>query len=133
MNDQNIFEIATRQKVRFHSPKGQLSCEDLFDLPLTSASGPSLDGIAKGLHRQLKDAEEFSLVSVPSKASELLQLQFAIVKHVFEVKKAEAEVARLAREKREQKQRIMEIMSHKQDEALQGKSLEELQKMMDEL
>jgi len=36
-------------------------------------------------------------------------------------------------EKREQKQKILKILSDKQDESLQNKSIEELEKMLEEL
>ena len=32
----NIFEQATRAKIRYHSPNGLIGVEDLWDLPLTS-------------------------------------------------------------------------------------------------
>jgi hypothetical protein len=35
----NIFEQATRAKIRFSTPVGMLSVEDLWDLPLTSTQG----------------------------------------------------------------------------------------------
>ena len=59
-----MFEKATRRKLRFTSAAGLLSTEDLWDLPLTSATGKAnLDDIAKALNRRLKDAEEVSFVA----------------------------------------------------------------------
>ena len=51
----NIFEMATRKKIRFNSPQGDLSTEDLWDLPLSSKVNgkANLDDIAKDLHRLL--------------------------------------------------------------------------------
>ena len=56
-----------------------------------------------------------------------------IIRHIVAVKQQEAEERLKAKERREQKQRIMEIMADKQDEALKGKSLDELQKILDEM
>lgn len=45
----SIFEQASREKVRFQTQVGQVSVEDLWELPLSSkANKPNLDDIAKG-------------------------------------------------------------------------------------
>lgn len=132
----DVFELAARKKFRFETSKGQLSAEDLFDLPLTLSAGKgsvSLDGVARSLHKQLKEDEEISFVSETSKSDAVLQAKFDLVKRVIEIKKAEKAEALQTAERRAQKQRIMEIMWHKKDEDLQGKSLEDLEKMLESL
>jgi hypothetical protein len=127
----NIFEQASRLKLRFDTPKGLLSAEDLWDLPLTSGNGKAnLDDVARGLHRELKDADTESFVVKPAKADETLQVAFDVVKHVIDIRLAENEEARVKTENREKKQRILELISRKQDEALSAKSVEELQDMV---
>ena len=64
---------------------------------------------------------------------EELEVQIAIVKHIVSVKLAEKESAEKALAKKEQKQKIMSILAAKENEALQNSSVEELQKMLDEL
>ena len=125
--ERNIFEIATREKYRFPY-KGMISVEDLWDLPVTA-----LDGIFKTLNKQMKTAQEESLLETRSKEDEALANQIDIVKHIVFVKRREADERLRAKERREKKQRIMEIMADKQDEALKGKSLEELQSMLEEM
>ena len=127
MTVENIFEYATRNKVRFPF-KGMISVEDLWDLSLTN-----LDSIHKVLNKQVKQADEESLLNVKTQSDELLEVQIAIVKHIVSVKLAEQEAREKASAKKAQKQKIMAIMARKQDEALENSSMEDLQKMLDEL
>lgn len=127
MKTTNIFEYATRNKVRFPF-KGVISAEDLWDLSLTN-----LDSIYKTLNKQMKQSEEESLLKTKATVDEELEVQIAIVKHIVSVKLTEKESAEKALAKKEQKQKIMSILAAKENEALQNSSVEELQKMLDEL
>lgn len=124
---ENIFEYATRNKVRF-SFRGMISVEDLWDLSLTN-----LDSIYKELNKQSKQSEEESLLNIKTQEDELLNVQIEIVKHIVSVKLAEKEAREKASAKKAQKQKIMSIIAAKQDEALQNSSIDDLQKMLDEL
>jgi hypothetical protein len=124
---ENMFEVATRCKFRFPF-RGQISVEDMWDLDLVH-----LDSIFKKLNSQVKQANEESLLVTKTKEDETLSTMIEIVKYIVSVKLAEENARLQAREKREKKQRIMEIIASKQDEALQGKSVDELQAMIDEL
>jgi len=119
-----MFETAVRNKYRFPF-RGQVSVEDLWDLSLTN-----LDSVFKTLNAQKKQESEESLLSERSAADTELETKIAIVRHIVAVKLAERDAAKSAKEKRERDQRIMEIIAAKQDEALQGKSIEELQAML---
>lgn len=127
MNTVNMFEVATRGKMRFPY-KGMVSVEDLWDLGVSA-----LDSLFKALNSQMKQANEESLLNTKSKADETLDLQIEIVKYIVSVKLAEKEARDKAAAKKEQKQRIMQIMATKQDEALQNASMNDLQKMLNEL
>lgn len=124
---ENIFEYATKNKVRF-SFKGLISVEDLWDLSLTN-----LDSIYKELNKQSKQQEEESLLNIKTQEDELLNVQIEIVKHIVFVKLAEKEAREKAAAKKAQKQKIMSIIAAKQDEVLQNSSIDDLQKMLDEL
>lgn len=123
----NIFEVATRNKYRFPY-KGQISIEDMWDLPVTE-----LDKIFKILNKQVKTAQEESLLKTKTKEDEVLENQIKIVRHIVSVKQEEENNRLKEKERKAQKQRIMEIMADKQDEELKGKSMDELQKMLAEL
>lgn len=127
MTVENIFEYATRNKVRFPF-KGMISVEDLWDLSL-----PNLDSIYKTLNKQVKQSEEESLLNTKTNIDMELEVQISIVKYIVSVKLAEQEARDKARTKREKKQKIMSIIAAKQDEVLQNSSIDDLQKMLDEL
>ena len=126
MSTANIFEVATRKKYRYPY-KGMITTEDLWDLSLTA-----LDSIYKTLNKQAKQSQEESLLNT-SASNETLENQIAIIKYIVATKQQE-QVDRLKeKERAEQKQKIMEILADKQDETLKGKSVEELQKMLEEM
>lgn len=127
MRVENIFEYAVRNKVRFPF-KGMIFVEDLWDLSLTN-----LDSIYKTLNKQVKQSEEESLLSTSANVNTELEVKIAIIKHIVSVKLTEKENAEKAADKKAQKQKIMSIIATKENEALQNSSIEELNKMLDEL
>lgn len=127
MTTDNIFEYAVRNKVRFPF-KGMISVEDLWDLSLTN-----LDSIYKTLNKQVKQSNEESLLDTKPQTDKELTVQIAIIKHIVSTKLAEQEAKEKAAVKKEQKQKILAIMSAKKDEALQNSSIDDLQKMLDDL
>ena len=122
----NIFEAATRYKYRFPF-KGMISVEDLWDLKLQD-----LDSVFKLLNKEKKQSDEESLLQVKSEADQELENKIQIVKFIVQVKQAEAAERLAAKDKKERNQKIMRIIERKQNEALEGKSLEELTAMLEE-
>ncbi len=127
MKNEKMFEIAVRNKYRFPF-RGIISVEDLWDLNVES-----LDLVFKELNSQIKRVQEESLLQTKSKQDKELELKIDIVKYIVSVKLEEADLKLKAIEKKEQKQKILKILSDKQDESLQNKSIEELEKMLEEL
>ncbi len=123
-----IFEKASRMKLRFDTSKGQLSTEDLWGLSLQS-----LDTIAKATNKKLKEDSEESFISARSTTSTVLDLQMDILKHVIAVKLAEKDAAALRAEKRAKLDQLKTIYAAKQNEQLSSKSLEDIEKLMAEL
>lgn len=127
MKNEKMFEVAVRSKLRFPF-RGLISVEDLWDLNVEN-----LDTVFKELNSQIKRAQEESLLKTKSKQDEELELKINIVKYIVSVKLEETDLRVKAMEKREQKQKILKILSDKQEESLQNKSIEELEKMLEEL
>lgn len=122
----DILEKAIRLKLRFNF-KGMLTVEDLWDLKLNE-----LDMIYKELNQQKKLQESESLLT-NNLINDIVNLQIEIIKYVVEQKQAEQLAEQTKIEKQQQKQKILEILSRKQDEDLQNKSTEDLLKMLENL
>lgn len=125
---ENMFENATRNKIRFDSGKGLIGVEDLWDLPVKK-----LDLIYQELDEKLERTNRRSLLEVKSAEDEAFETQMEIVKHIVRVKQAEAKAKLDEKEKSEKKQRIMEILKNKQDESLQNLSEDKLKEMLEKL
>lgn len=122
----NIFEAAFREKLRF-TYRGVSSVEDLWDLPVEE-----LDNIYKDLRAKQKETEGESLIST-NKPDFKLELSVAVVKHIVEVKLAEAEDAKNSKARREQKKALTEVLARRQVAELESKTPEEIQAMIDAL
>lgn len=131
MENVNIFEYASRNKVRFTTSKGVITTEDLWDLSLES-----LNSIAKSLNKKIKemnDEEDFINKSSKSKEDTVTQVAFEIVKHIINVKLKEREDRLAKKEKAEKRERLRKALEEAEDNDLKSKSVDELRKMLDKL
>ena len=122
-----IFEKATREKFRYPSAKGQLTTEQLWELPLTAKSGFSLDDVAKAVNAELKAVATESFVATeanPAKAT--LETKLEVVKHVIAVRLAEDQAAKAAAAKKLEKEKLLAVLGRKQDAVLENLTEAEL-------
>lgn len=126
MENQNIYKYAAKNAVRFFY-RGVISVEDLFDLDVEA-----LDSIYKNLKKEQKNANEESLINSKSSADKELEIKIAIVTDIVKDKLEAEEKAKKAVERRERRQRILNIIDTKQNEALQNKSIDELTQLLAE-
>lgn len=130
----SIFEQASIQKVRFPSVRGELTVEQLWDLPLQSKNQFDLDTVAKEVNASLKAVTEESFVApTTSPAKHKYELMLELVKHVIAYKLKVNEEQRNRAEKAAKKDRLVAILGEKQDEALKALTPEELAKQIAEL
>ena len=127
MTTERLFELATRNKMRFPF-KGMISVEDLWDLSLTN-----LDSVFKTLNAEAKKSEEESLLNTKSKEDEEISNKIEIVKYIVSVKLDEKKKREDAKKNAEMRQRLLEIKAKRQDAALENMSDEELDKTLAEL
>lgn len=129
---QDLYKIAVQRRFTFPTAAGECSVSDLFQLPLTSASGrANLNDVARELYAQIQSAAVVDFVGEaadPENSTAGIKLE--IVKDVIATIKAQREAATKAAEASNAKRRILELINKKQDEALSEKSVEELQALL---
>lgn len=127
MNNTNIFEAASKNKYRYPY-KGMITTEDLWDL-----TPAQLDIVYKALNKGVSEAQVSSLMCKVTEVDAELLNKIEIVKYIFNAKEAEAEARKNDAAKHAKKQRILDILAQKQEDALQNMSEDDLKKMLDEL
>lgn len=127
MTTENLFEMATRSKLRFPSTKGELSVEDLWDL-----SDKDLDMVYKNLKDQEVKSSEESLLD-DANVDPKLTAAIGIVKYIFITKRNERLAEKERINKKLTQRKYIDALSKKQDEAIEKMSEAELRAMIDSL
>ena len=128
----NVFERASRQKYRFASAKGDLTTEQLWDLPLTSSTQANLNSIGMEIQDDIARLSKGSLVeTASSKVLTVLEDKLEIIKHIIATKqedrrKAESRAARAA-----ERQKLLEVLNDKNEDELKSLSREEILKKLE--
>ena len=125
MTTENLFEMATRNKMRFPSTKGELSVEDLWDL-----SDKDLDVVYKNLKDQEVKSSEESLLD-DANVDPKLTAAIGIVRYIFTTKRKEKLAEKERSNKKQTQKKYIDALSKKQDEAIEKMSEAELRAMID--
>ena len=131
---ETLFLQASRLKLRFPSSAGDLTTEDLWDLPVTSArtGRPSLENIGNTLLAQQREIVDTSILSTSTTnpAKQRVDLSVEVVRFVIQTKQAEAQAKEQAETRRQEKTRLDDII--RQREA-QETPLDELRQRRDQM
>lgn len=123
------FKKASQQKLRFVTDRGVLTVEQLWDLSQTS-----LGNLLKSIKKVLKDTnadDDLAFLTTETKTVDVEnQLRFDIAKDIYLTKKKEAEELRTAKETKEHNQKILDLIQGKKEDALKGKTVEELEALL---
>lgn len=119
------FKLASQQKLRFQTPKGLLSVEQLWDLSLAE-----LDALAVSLEQEHATSAKKSFLTKSTPKDKTAKLRFDVVLDVLNTKaEAEAEAAQKLEDKAHN-EKILGMIAEKQDESLKGKSVTQLKAML---
>lgn len=131
INAPTLFELATRQKLRFASPKGLLTTEDLWDLPMTGNT--SLDTVSKLANRDVKVSAEESFVVDATPVNDIAVLKLDVLKHIIAVRKAEQAARMAAQEKADRRRKLLYLLAEKDNEKDAAMTREEILKELESL
>lgn len=129
----SMFEVASREKIRFESSKGMLTVENLWDLPLQSKNGDDLDSVAKQVNKDLKETEEESFVNPSTKKNVDAQLKLDIVKHIIKVRLDENKAKLEAQEKSARRKLLLEALQNKQQQNIMNMSEEQIKQELEKV
>lgn len=126
----NLFQEAARNKWRFPTARGLLSVEQLFELPLTE-----VDAIAQELHKDLEKTKDKSFLKNNNRprAEAYLQNQFNLVLEVIKIRQDEIDEAEHKAAKAAKKQKLVDLLAKRKDEAFNEMSESEIEKALAEL
>jgi len=130
----NIFEYAARNKLRFQSARGELTVEQLWDVPLRSRDGFDLDAVAKAANKAWKEVSEESFVETSKTAAHVRrETSLEVVKYVIDAKLSEEHAAKTRADNRIEKEKLLAILAEKQAGKLSDLSEKELQRRIEAL
>ena len=129
-----MYKKASQQKLRIATNRGMLSVEQLWDLPKEE-----IGQLAVALRKRIKDARgingdsELDFLQPAEHAEETTdELTFRILNDIYQTLQADEDSARRLAAKRQRNRKLLEVIARKQDQELEGKSIEELEKMLEE-
>lgn len=122
-----FYKIASKQKLRFQTGKGLLSVEQLWEL-----SEAELDALAVSLEEQYNESGKKSFLVKRSVKDKTTKLKFDLVLDILNTKVEERIASEERAEKRQKNKKIIELISQKQDETLKGKSIKQLEAMLED-
>ena len=121
----SIFKEAAKLKLRFKA-KGNMAVEDLFDLPLTSKDGVSLNDIAKEIYKNIKEDSGVDFVGEVIETDRIEELKLQIVKEIIKDKKDDIKRKEESEVKKSHNANIDKLIAAKEAEALSNLSIEDL-------
>jgi hypothetical protein len=122
-----MFDTVTRNKVRFVTIKGNVTVEDLWDMPLQAKNNFDLDTVAKAIAADIRKNEEDTFVATATKSSVADVLKLDVVKHIIAFKIAENAVKAKRVSDAARRSQLQAAIADKSEDALKNMSVEDLQ------
>ena len=128
MESFDLFQEATRLKLRYQTSKGSINTEDLWELSLTS-----LNDLAKELNKQCRELEEESFIDEKSSNDKRLEIAFELVKYIIRYKLNEKNNQQIEKERLTKKEQLISILRTKEEQELTQLSMEQIKEMLNNL
>ena len=124
----DIFERASRKKLRFHTNMGTLLTEDLWDMDLER-----LDELTQGLNKIVEESKQLSFIHDKKATNPDDKLRFDLALHVINVKLAAAESRERAAQKKVLREQLLATLQKRQDEGREALTEAEILTQLEEL
>lgn len=126
----DLYKFAVQNKLRFASQRGELTSEQLYDLPLIE-----LNTIGLAVKKRIADLSVESLIEVTKSDPEKKKFEVAldIVKDIIATKQAEVLAAEDRKAKSIKRTKILDALASKEDAALIKASKADLLRQLDAL
>lgn len=132
MSNDTLFVAASRKKFRFATQRGEITVEQLWEIPLKGVV--SIDSIAIALNDAIQKSTTKSFVSQTVTAADReLEEKLELVKYVISVRLAEQAEAAIREEKASKRRLLREAIAAQETAELTGGSVEDLKKRLAEL
>ena len=121
----DLFKLATKQKLTYRTNKGLVTTEQLWDLSIDE-----LDNLAISLEIEHKQSGKKSFIYKTTSKDKTAKLRFDIVLEVLNTKNEEEEAALESLETKKHNEKLLKLISEKQDEELKNLPISELMKKL---
>lgn len=129
--EKNIYKKALQDNLRFETPKGILTTEQLFSLGMEDLDIACRKAAAVVKKEQTVD-DSLAFLEGKDNSDSLAVLRFEILKDVYLTKKEERERVILDEDKKKQRALIASIIAKKRNEKLESMTIEELESLLNE-
>lgn len=127
MSDINLFMIASREAFRYPSVRGELTVEQLWQLPLLAKDSFDLNTVAKDINTLVKASADESFVQQrPNPAAEKFKTMLELVKEIISIRIEERDSAERAAAKATQRRKLLAILERRQETELESLSVEQI-------
>jgi hypothetical protein len=123
-----MYKQASRIQLRFQTTAGSLSAEQLWSLNMTQLSN-AIKNVRQILKKSSND-DDLQFLDENNKPDVENQLRFEILKDVYLTKQSENKEAQLKLDRKKEKEKILRLLSEKQEASLANKSEAELLDML---
>jgi aminopeptidase N len=130
-----LFERASRAALRFNTARGQITTEDLWNMPLRSSNNFDLEHVAQTANSECAATPTVTFVDEPkpNSGSDLSQLKLDVVKYVIAVKLAEKDEKLKAAQRASEKATLEALLAKKQGDALESLTEPEIKERLAKL
>lgn len=130
----NLFLKAAKDKLRFTTPRGDITVEQLFDLPLTSNTGKvNLNDLAIACHTRLQETPTVTFVGTAAPKNTVDNLRLDILKEVIDIKQKENAALNQANARAAEKRVLLELLERKQVAELETLDIEQIKAKLEKL